>query len=102
MSKINFSKNDIESIATSVFEMILEEPEDYIEVSYEDLSSVMRKDYITRVQEKLNYYFEDELKNIDEYWSDKDTEILRLENENRRLREQLADINKTWSEDMGA
>lgn len=93
---MKFDKNDINAIAGSAFEMILEDYEDFFNMSYEDLSSVRQKDYLTEVQKRLNHYFDNEFRSIEEHWSDKDTEIKRLENENRRLKQQLVDINKTW------
>lgn len=101
MSKWKFDKYEIDEITECIFETILEEPEFRLDVRYEDLSSAMQKDYLTEVQERLDFYFKEELENIMKNWSDKDTNIKRLENENKRLRQQLADANKTWSEDMG-
>ena len=93
---------DIKEIAESTFESILEEFIFYMNVEYYDMSSKTQRDYLIGVKTKLDTYFEKELDRIQEEWSDKDDEMVRLENENKRLRQQLANANKSWSEDMGA
>lgn len=99
MSKLD--KYDIEQIAESAFERILEDPEDYMSVAYPDMTSADQEKYITSIKKILDDLFDTELEEIEKNWSNESAEIKRLKNENARLKEQIRSMDTSFREDMG-